>query len=288
MIKEKAYAKINLFLDVCSKRNDGFHDIKTVMQSISLCDELFFLASESEKTEINVVTHGANLPSDNTNLVYRALEEYLKTAHINATVSVEVNKNIPVSAGLGGGSADAAATLRAMNRIFSALDFGQMNECALRLGSDVPFCLIGGTAICEGRGEKIEPLSVSLNDYLVVAIGADRVSTPEAYARLDAVYSDFDGSVIRDTTGFFDTLTDSLSHSVLPYELYNIFETNIDDFAESVTKIKAELKKHGAYTTLMSGSGPSVFGVFKVFEQADSARLALSNLGYTAYVSSFS
>ena len=282
MIVELANAKINLFLNVCARRADGFHDIESVMQSVSLCDEIILDADISDKNEINITTDGADLPSDRGNLVYRAAEKYLDTAKLSAKVDIRVKKNIPIAAGLAGGSSDAAATLRALNRVFGAFTADELSAIAATIGSDVPFCLIGGTAICKGRGEKIQRLQ-TVKSHAVIAIGIDRVSTPEAYARLDCIYSNFDGSVPTDADQYFDSLLCAMKDGVYPSKLYNIFETDIDDILKSVIKIKAEMRSCGSKLVLMSGSGPSVFALFSDAESADNAAVHLQNIGYDAY-----
>ena len=154
LIRVSAYAKINLFLAVGDLRPDGFHDILTVMRRTSLSDDVILETVADGRSEITLtVAGGDGVPTDNGNIAYIAAEEYLLAAGITDSVRIEIEKRIPVGAGLGGGSADAAATLRALDGIYGALSEEKMLEIALALGSDVPFCLFGRTAICEGRGE---------------------------------------------------------------------------------------------------------------------------------------
>lgn len=282
MVVEKAFAKINLFLDVSAKRDDGFHDIKSVMQSVSLYDEIRIDGKLADKTEIEVRNIGAQLPTDRSNLVYRAAETYFDAAKLNARVDIKLEKAIPIAAGLAGGSSDAAATLRGLNRLFGAFDAEKLSDLAATLGSDVPFCLAGGTAICRGRGELIQNIK-TVDAFAVIAIGDDRISTPQAYAELDRIYSNFDGSVATGADLYFDSLMRSMDSGMLPNELYNIFETDIAKRAESVLKIKAEFVSCGSYASLMSGSGPSVFGLFSDEEAADNAARHLTDIGYGAY-----
>ena len=283
MVTEKAYAKINLFLDVCALRSDGFHDLKTVMQRISLCDTLCLSAIPSDSTEISLCIKGAELPSDKGNLVYRAVSEYLSEAKIDARVCVTLEKNIPIAAGLAGGSSDAAAALRAINRELGAFGDAELLGIAARLGSDVPFCLVGGTTLCEGRGEIMTELPKLGTTHLVVAIGEDRISTPAAFARLDALFSRFDGSVVTGGEKRLESLLSSIENASFNIEgLFNIFETDIDKNAISVSKIKAEMLDMGASAAMMSGSGPSVFGIFTSPEETKKAARALCDLGYFA------
>ena len=266
---EKAYAKINLYLDVISRRDDGFHNLKTVMHTVSLCDYIELSADEAENTVVILNCNSSSVPTDEKNLACRAAVEYLNKAGISASVKINLEKNIPVAAGLAGGSSDAAATLRAMNRIFGKLSNDELLDIAAGLGSDVPYCLVGGTAICEGRGEILTQIEEVEAKNFVIAIGKERVSTPWAYSRLDDIYSDFDGSVKRDIKSI-----DSL---------FNIFETAVMPELPEVEIIKSRLLKYGASGALMSGSGPSVFGIFDNTEEASAAANALARDGYLAF-----
>lgn len=265
---EKAYAKINLYLDVTARRPDGFHDVKTVMHSVSLCDDIELSAEESEKVTVELLTDSADVPTDEKNIAVKAAKAYLSAAKMTARVSIKLKKNIPVAAGLAGGSSDAAATLRAMNRMFEKLSQKELLKIAERLGSDVPYCLVGGTALCEGRGEIVTRISDAQSHHFVIAIGKDRVSTPWAYSRLDEIYSNFDGTVKANK----DEQT-----------LYNIFESAVIPEIPEIETIKTRLTDCGAKAALMSGSGPSVFGIFDVREQALAARDALAVDGFSAF-----
>jgi 4-diphosphocytidyl-2-C-methyl-D-erythritol kinase len=170
MITKQAYAKINTYLDVISKRDDGFHDILSVMRRVSLADNVRMEIFDSSETGINLSVKGDDLPCDERNLVYRAAVKFLEKFKICSKINIEIEKKIPIGAGLAGGSADAAATLRALNRIFNLASEEQLLEIAAEIGSDVPFCLLGGTALCEGRGEIITPIKSPKNVHFVVAI----------------------------------------------------------------------------------------------------------------------
>lgn len=266
-VRECACAKVNLFLDVTNRRDDGFHDIKSVMHSVSLSDYLTISAEASDETSVNLITNIEGLSVGEDNLICRAARSYLTRFGINARVDIALEKHIPIGAGLGGGSTDAAATLRGLRRIFGLGSDSDLLQICESLGSDVPFCFVGGTAICTGRGEKMEKLG-SPDYYFVIAIGDERVSTPKAYAALDIKYMNFtpDGYTPREDVS----------------ELYNIFEsvTDIDD----VRNIKEIMTKNGAESVLMSGSGPSVFGIFASEDQAKLAYDALKADSYTAFV----
>lgn len=267
MVTEIAYAKINLFLDVTGIREDGFHNIKSVMHTISLSDRLTFEVVPSEEICIELSHNSSALENDQDNLVYKSALKYLSEFHAKTKVLINLEKNIPIGAGLGGGSADAAATLRGLNRIFNLATEEQLFKMAAEIGSDVPFCLVGGIALCEGRGEIISPINEDPELFIAVAIGESRVSTPEAYRSLDEKFEYcFAG---RDDNNCNNKY------------FYNIFE-EITNFSE-ITEIKENMKKNGAEVTLMSGSGPSVFGIFKNKEEACAAVESLKKQGFDAY-----
>ena len=260
VVHERAYAKINLYLNVTAKRPDGFHDIETVMQTVSLCDELAVSLTPADRAEVHLFVRGADLPTDSSNVVTRAAELYLARSGKVGHIDISLVKRIPIAAGLAGGSADAAATLRAMNKLFNDyFSDSELLELASELGSDVPFCLHGGCALCRGRGEIVEPLSPTLNHHLVIAIAdGEQVSTPLAYRALDAMYSDFDGSVKNDAPAIS--------------ELYNVFENAVFTTCSGAERLKERMLALGATASLMSGSGPSVFGIF---DNESSARAAV-------------
>ena len=285
-VKEKANAKINLYLDVISKRDDGFHNIKTVMHSVSLFDEVTVVFSPSDTQNVRVSLKGNRfLPTDDRNLAYKAAKLYLDSAGISANIEVMLNKRIPIAAGLAGGSSDAAATLRAMNKIFGKMFSDKaLLKMAEKLGSDVPYCLYGKTALCEGRGEIINKLPDNIKLNLVIAVADEHVSTPVAYLDLDSIYSSFDGSIETGGEKHFAGLMSSLSNGRIDANnLVNGFESAVLPKCNGALAIKNRLAELGAYAALMSGSGPSVFGLF---ENEDAARSALESLqaeGISAY-----
>ena len=270
-VYEKAYAKINLHLNVTAKRQDGFHDIETVMQTVSLCDELAVSLSPSDRAEAHLSVCGADLPTDSGNIALRAAELYLARSGKIGRIDISLVKRIPVAAGLAGGSADAAATLRALNRLFNSyFSESELLALAAELGSDVPFCLLGGRAVCRGRGELVEPVFSPTDLHFVIAIAdGEQVSTPAAFRALDDMYSDFDGSVKHDAPD----LT----------KLYNIFENAVFSTCSKAEILKRRMIELGATASLMSGSGPSVFGLFKDEPTARAAIEIISKEGACAY-----
>ena len=285
-IKEFAHAKINLYLSVTSKREDGFHGVDTVMHTVSLCDELTITLAGNGKRAVRLLVDGGKwLPTDGKNIAYAAAMLFMERAGINSEIHIKLVKRIPVAAGLAGGSADAAAVLRGMNRLFNRpLTEKVLLSLAAELGSDVPYCLLGGTALCTGRGEKITRLPDNLTLYTVIAVAGEHVSTPAAYAALDTLYSDFDGSVPVDSGNSLSQLLDSVNNGVLAVDrLYNIFEGAVLPTCPGATAVKARLLDLGASYVMMSGSGPSVFALFDTKEEARAAAKDLSSDGITAH-----
>ena len=284
-IKENAYAKINLFLDVVGKRDDGYHNINTVMHSLSLFDTVTVCIVPAKESSVSLrVVGNDRLVTDEKNLAVAAAKMYLERAAITAQVKIKLEKRIPVAAGLAGGSTDAAATLRAMNRLFDRY-FSEraLLKIAFELGSDVPYCLLGSTALCSGRGEIITRLP-DLNLHAVIAVTGEYVSTPKAYKALDEIYSDFDGSVKSGGEKMFDDMILSLKNGKLAYDcVYNVFEEASFKICKKAAALKEKMKSLGALSSAMSGSGPSVFGIFGSESSARAAVEALKKDGVCAY-----
>ena len=285
-VKEHAYAKVNIYLEVINKREDNFHDIKTVMHTVSLSDDITVTVKKSAQTAVRLSVLGhPKLPTDSRNLAVRAAELFLDTTLISAEVDIRLVKRIPVAAGMAGGSSDAAAVLRAMNKAFKKpLAEKRLLELAAELGSDVPYCLIGGTALCYGRGERMDRLPEKLSLKLVLAIADEYVSTPAAYAELDAIYGDFKGE--RDTSheaALSSVLESAHNGDIENIKLYNIFENAVFKTCFKAENIKNEMLELGAIHSLMSGSGPSVFGIFVDETTAKAAVDKLKKEGVRAY-----
>lgn len=285
-VKEYAYAKINLYLDVLSKREDGFHEVKTIMHTVSLADELTVSLTPAERTRIRITVIGQSmLPTDSRNLAVKAAELFLATTLISAEVNIKLIKRIPVAAGLAGGSTDAAAVLRALNKAFKRpLTEKRLLEIAAELGSDVPYCLLGGTALCFGRGESIERLPERLHLNLVIAACDEHVSTPFAYSELDRLYADFASGREDGSESYYNAIYSSvLSGDLNEFKLYNIFENAIFPSYNGAEQIKKQMLNLGASHALMSGSGPSVYGIFNDKASAERARDVFIKLGVRAY-----
>lgn len=279
-----APAKINLFLDVLSKHENGYHDIKSVMQSVSLSDEITISVEKSLKTEINLSGTNKEIAWNESNLAYKACAMFIDEAGLDGFLfNIHVEKKIPIKAGMGGGSADAAATLKLLNDIFDK-PFTNERLCQIgaRLGADVAFCIIGGTCLCEGFGDKLTPVTSLANVPLVCAIGSSSISTPEAYEMVDRHY----GTDCGAGASIYDFLTSIKAEDLngICSKLYNKFEGVISSVLPEVEHIKDILIKNGAIGALMSGSGPSVFGVFDSEKAQLGAFSALTDAGFDAFL----
>lgn len=270
-----APAKINLYLDVLSKREDGYHEIKSVMQAISIYDEITLDITNSDKIIIRLNGSEPSLKWDESNLVYKACTLFLNEAKLDGySFDFYVKKNIPICAGMAGGSTDAAGALLLLNQAFGNR-FSIEDLCSLgaKLGADVAFCIRGGTCICEGVGEVLTPLPPLDTMYLVCAIDSSSISTPRAYSLLDEKY----GIIVDESSNFKVFLKSAKNkdiHSICSL-LFNKFESVIIPLNENIRTIKELLLKNGAIGALMSGSGPSVFGIFETEDAQKNAFFAL-------------
>lgn len=252
----KAYAKINLSLDVIGKREDGYHLLTMIMQTIDLYD---ILNINKASKGINLTSNKAYLPTDDRNLCYKAAKLFMEKYEINEGIDIDIKKNIPVAAGLAGGSTDAAAVLKAMRDIFEVKASNEeLMELALKIGADVPYCIIGGTALCEGIGEKIKRLNSFNNHILVVIKPPFGVSTKEVYQNLDTskIYKH------PDTMQLIKAIEDN-NLDYLSKNMKNILE-NVTLRKHNILKeIKNSMIKYGALGAMMSGSGPTIFAFFE-------------------------
>lgn len=266
---ELAYAKINLYLDVVEKKQNGYHNILSLMQTVDLCDEVRISRRKTNRKEIDIFCLNDDNLNNRENLAYKAAETFLvNSPNISDCISIELTKNIPVSAGLAGGSADAAAVLRGLNKLFDH-PFSKEELCKMgaTLGADVPFCILGGAFITEGIGDELT-LTEGLSDcLLVVACGSVGISTPAAYKALDSKFCNFNN--YSSGIGFEKMITSLSEGDVVEASKhrFNIFES-INQDNESVNEIKNILKKNGSEFYMMSGSGPSVYGIFSNSDDA--------------------
>ena len=272
-IKLKAYGKINLGLDVLGKRDDGYHDLDMIMQSVDLHDVITITKNDSG--EITVKSSTSKIPNDKSNLAYRAAKLLMEEFNIEKGVDIEIEKNIPISGGMAGGSADCAAVLKGMNKLFKLkLTEQQLMARGVRLGADVPFCIMGKTARAEGIGEVLTPIKNKIKGYIVLAKPPISVSTGFVYGRIDKVKV----KNKPDTEAMIKALEDN-DLEMLACNICNVLEeVTIPDYPV-VQEIKIMMKKDGALNAMMTGSGPTVFGLFDSKEKAITAIGHLTDSG---------
>lgn len=254
-LKVKGYAKINLGLDVIRRLPNGYHQVKMVMQAIDLWDELTLERSEGG---ITMTTDSHSLATDESNLVRRAARLMQETFSLKTGLTIHLQKNIPIAAGLAGGSTDAAAVMKGINRLFDLnVPLPKLMELSTAIGADVPFCILGGTALAEGIGERLTPLAPIPFCHILIAKPDISVSTKYVYEHLDSTgiekHPDLDG------------MTAAISSGSLPgiiSRMENVLETVTIPAHPVIAAIKRRLLKLGAEGSLMSGSGPTVFGIF--------------------------
>lgn len=261
----KARAKINLGLDVLRKREDGYHEVRMIMHTIQLYDKI--MVCQTENPQIQVRTNLRFLPVNEDNLAYKAAKLLLDEFREERGVLIELNKYIPVAAGLAGGSSDAAAVLVGVNRIFGfGLSRKELMERAVRIGADVPYCVMRGTALAEGIGEKLTPLPDMPDCHIVVAKPKIYVSTKFVYGNLKAdeirEHPDIDGQIEALRRGDLRALAERMG---------NVLETVTIPEYPVIGQIKESMMKHGALNAMMSGSGPTVFGLFEDGQRAREA-----------------
>nr|MBQ8251883.1 4-(cytidine 5'-diphospho)-2-C-methyl-D-erythritol kinase [Lachnospiraceae bacterium] len=282
-ITRNAYAKINLGLDVTGVLPNGYHEVKMIMQNVGICDTLTF--TEREDDQIVIETDDGNLPVNEDNLIYKAVMLLRGLTGDERGVTVHLTKRIPVAAGMAGGSTDAAATLLGVNELWNlGLSKEKIQEESVSIGADVPYCVLGQTALSEGIGEKLTPVASPPQAYLVVAKPDIYVSTPVVYKKLDAKenyeHPDIDGMICALEEKDLDGIVERLG---------NVLETvTVEDYP-IVDEIKKLLLGNGAMGALMSGSGPSVFGIFRDEQTAKDAyeKLSRTNLAKQLFVTTF-
>jgi len=251
----KAYGKINISLDVVGKREDGYHLLKMIMQNVDLYDSLSF---QKCNKGINISCNKPYIPTDEKNLVYKATQLFMDTYDIHEGINIYLKKNIPVAAGMAGGSADAAAVFKALTKIFNIdVDDDELMKLGVRIGADVPYCIIGGTALCEGIGEIITPLTPFKNQILVLVKPNFGVSTKEVFKNLDVskIFKHPDtGAIIKAMEE--DKLEDVCNG------MRNLLENVTLRKYPVLKRIKEDMIKMGAMGAMMSGSGPTIFAFF--------------------------
>lgn len=262
-LREGAFAKINLTLDVLGKRPDGYHDIQSVMQTISIRDDVEVEVGTAKPWTLSCDKE--DVPQDSSNLAWKAAEMFCRAAKRDPEgVAIRITKRIPTQAGLGGGSADAAAVLRALNRHYDyPFSIYALAELGAEVGSDVPFCTLGGTVLCQGRGERLRKLPDLPETLFVVCKPDFPVSTPELYRRLDETaiarrpdHTAMEAAIVQGDVG------------AIAGQLCNVFEPVVTEKHLELNYIKSLMNSYGALGFAMSGSGPSVYAIAPSFEYA--------------------
>ena len=266
----KAYAKINIGLDVTGKTDNGYHLLKTVMQQVDLYD---VITIERAEKGINFSCDSKDVPSDDTNLAVKAAKLMTETYGIKEGVNISLNKNIPVAAGMAGGSTDGAAVIIGMNKVFDLdLTMQEMIDTGVKIGADIPFCIQGGCAIAEGIGEKLRELDNRTEMYTLIAKPPINVSTVHVYKTLkwqEVIHPDMDRVIKGIMAGSMDDIVAGMG---------NVLESVTCSEYDIINELKKAMLDIGASGSLMSGSGPTVFGLFKTKEEAMSAEKRLKDL----------
>lgn len=278
-ITEKAYAKLNLSLDVLGTMPDGYHEMRMVMQSISLCDDVTLTLTDSG--QIRVRTNFGFLPTDGRNIAVKAaLAFFTSTGREGQGLDITLKKRTPVCAGMGGGSSDAAAVLRGLNILMAAgLSMDQLEELARGLGSDVAFCVRGGTQLAVGRGDVLQALSALPDCAIVVCKPRFAISTPELFKLIDARKS----NIHPDTDGILAAL-DAGDLNGVARRMYNVFADVLPRKYSGITAIKNQLLDLGASGTIMTGTGSAVFGLFADAVAANAAHTELAERYQECYL----
>ncbi|SDK86086.1 4-(cytidine 5'-diphospho)-2-C-methyl-D-erythritol kinase [Natronincola ferrireducens] len=278
-IKLKSRAKINLSLDVLGKRPDGYHEVEMIMQQIDLYDNIILVERRDKKT-VDIITDCEHIPKNNSNIAYRAAEIIKKHFNIATGLDIYIQKNIPVAAGLAGGSSNAAAVLKGLNYLWQLkLSQKDLMDIGITIGADVPFCIMGGTALAQGIGEKLTPVKGLNNVWIVIAKPSISVSTAEVYSKLDL-------SKINnrpDTVKLLKAVADNDLYT-LSKNMINVLETVTEKKHPIIKELKGKLIEYNALGSMMSGSGPTVFAVFKKYERAKSAYENLKIINRQTYL----
>lgn len=268
----EAYAKINLTLDVTGKRPNGYHDVCMVMQSIGIHD-IVTVQTETGADDIELTISHCDLPTDSSNLAYRAAQLFLQRTNKQSDgIRIHIEKHNPIAAGLAGGSTDAAAVLVLLNDLYqTGLTQEQLMEMGLALGADVPFCIAGGTMLAEGIGEVLTPLPHAPQAFVVLCKPPVVVSTPAIYRAIDSV----DIARRPDTQAMLRALKDGDLQAVSAL-LYNVMQPVTANMHPEIDDICRIMREHGAMNAIMSGSGPTVFGLFADRARAEKAKKFLA------------
>lgn len=269
----KAYAKINIGLDVIRRLENGYHEVNMIMQTISLHDTLCL--EKQERQGISMFTNKRELPGDENNLAYKAADLLMKEFHIQMGLKITLDKQIPIAAGMAGGSSDAAAVFRGVNEMFElGLSVEELQKRAVTLGADIPYCIVGGTMLSQGIGEKLSKAPAMPDCFILAAKPSVGVSTKWVYENLHVQelkeHPDIDGMLVAMAQRNLSALTDKME---------NVLERVTIQKHPVIGQIKRKMEESGALRAMMSGSGPSVFGIFESREQMQEAYEAMKESG---------
>lgn len=269
-IEVEARAKINLTLDVVSKRPDGYHDVEMLMQSIDLADHITI--ELDAPGEISIETDDRDLPTGEENLAYKAARLMVDEFSLDAGVKITINKDIPLAAGLAGGSADAAAVILGMDRLFELGNSNSLlSELGVKIGADVPFCIHGGTALARGIGEILTPLKAAPSFPILLVKPPYNISTREIYSALDLESINQRPETLAMIRSIEDQDVEGISQ-----KLCNVMEKVTFKLCPELMDLKSRLRELGSMGSLMSGSGPTIFGIFESQKDAQRAAEALN------------
>lgn len=273
MIERKAYAKINIGLDIVGKKENGYHLIKTIMQQVDLYD---VISLEKTNSGIILETDSPYVPTDESNLAYKAAKIMIEKYMINGGVRIKLDKRIPVAAGMAGGSTDGAAVLIGMNDLYElGLSIDELCEIGVSLGADIPFCIVGGCALCEGIGEVMTPINHDSKMYALIAKPSIDVSTAHVYKSLGLGVGPATGPEHPDVDKVIEAFRDS-NTEMIAKTMGNYLEKVTAREHDIIVNLKKDILEAGAIGSNMSGSGPTVFGLFDDFDKALAAEKIIS------------
>lgn len=282
IIRERAYAKLNLTLDVLGKLPNGYHELQMVMESVELGDNVEITPRSDGEIRLN--SNLPWLPKDGRNLAVEAVKVF-RQALGDETLGADIylRKRIPVGAGMAGGSTDAAAVLRGLNRFSGRpFDADKLREMGLKIGSDVPYCICGGSRLAEGQGEKLSPLPMPPECHLVICKPSFSVSTGELFQKIDARSS----RIRPDTQGLIEAM-DKKDVGGMSRRMYNVFEDVLPRNLREIGELKNRFLDHGALGTVMTGTGSAVFGVFNDYDKAADASVELGEYCRDVFLTKF-
>lgn len=281
----KAFAKINLSLDIIGVRDNGYHELRMLMQSVSLHDDIELIKNDNELVELTIVDErgeaAGEIPADSSNLMCRAAELMRGSFGIKQGVSMKLHKRIPSEAGLAGGSADAAAVLKGMNELFElGLGAKQLMELGVKLGADIPYCIMGGTALAEGIGDVLTSIDNKCHLHALLVKPKEGMSTPKVYSAYDRLIAEGAKVVHPDTNGLIEALESG--DCTLVYErVANVLELPVREEINIIDRIKKDLILFGAGASAMTGSGSVVYGLFADKEKMHEAKLKIEKTDYS-------